>query len=86
MNNRSSEFFDLSRPETSMRSNRDERGADLFRIVVTSNGTRIGSMSADEFRAYMGSKSSFLQTLVEGFNALKARMGEPERVNMELAR
>lgn len=56
-----------------------------FRVIVESGGTRIGSMSADEFvKAAKCPRTMFLDTCVSEFNAWKARIGEPERVRVEM--
>ena len=56
-----------------------------FRVVVESDGKRIGSMDSDEFRrAARCPRTMFLATCVEEFNANKVRLGEPERVRVEV--
>lgn len=54
-------------------------------IVITSDGTRIGSLTPAEFRAGIGeTPRKFLGAQVEAFNELKAARGEPERAEIVL--
>lgn len=59
----------------------------LLRIIVTSNGQRIGTITTDEFRkAWNGPRNQFLTEAIEQFNAAKVAAGEPERVSMEICK
>ncbi|MFZ1538221.1 MAG: hypothetical protein WAT23_12650 [Chromatiaceae bacterium] len=48
-------------------------------IQVSSHGQVIGTLTCRQFREYMNSRD-FTANLVEQFNQMKARLGEPERV------
>lgn len=48
-------------------------------IQVSSHGQVIGTLTCRQFREYMNSRD-FIGNLVEQFNQMKARLGEPERV------
>jgi len=54
-------------------------------IIVTSDGTRIGSLTPDQFRAAIGEATRrFLAAQVADFNRMKDARGEPERVEIRL--
>jgi len=54
-------------------------------IIVTSDGTRIGSLTPDQFRAGIGETGrKWLGDQVAAFNEMKAARGEPERAEIAL--
>ncbi len=54
-------------------------------IIVTSDGTRIGSLTPDQFREGIGETGGgFLADEVCAFNEMKAQRGEPERAEIAL--
>lgn len=56
-----------------------------FRVIIESDGKRIGSMDADAFvKAAKCPRTMFLDTCVSEFNAWKVRIGEPERARTEM--
>lgn len=71
-----------------------KRAADMRRkpfplqIIVTSNGEKIGTLTTAQFMDYCrdhgAPKRAFLTDMVAAFNDYKARVGEPERVEVTL--
>lgn len=56
-----------------------------MKIQITSNGTKIGTVSPDDFkRSIQAPKNSFLPDAVNKWNDHKAKLGEPERAEIIL--
>jgi hypothetical protein len=56
-------------------------------IEVTSNGQPIGRLTPEDLRHGLGRPNydlRFLPALVDEFNGIKARLGEPERARITL--
>lgn len=55
-------------------------------VEVRSAGELIGTLSPEQFMRYCDRPAKFLEELVTMFNEMKARLGEPERVSLALAK
>lgn len=65
---------------------RQQEHTIMFILVVKSNGQEIGKVTPDQFRKNEGVPSTmFLQEAVQKWNNWKAEIGEPERVEIQIA-
>ena len=54
-------------------------------ITIKSNGTKIGSLTIEQFRSACGfSNRQFLAEQIKAFNANKEKAGDPERAEISL--